>query len=178
MNMEKRSAKHEKKLVVNSAHKSTTKFYSLEKQAMKQNLPVLNPYVSIERLELGTFLTLPILNKTPHTKQTRNGKKARAKCESSEESESSEKSESNSEESESNSEESYGEKEIPTKQTSTNSKMSDYEKQIQKNLEDRRKMFEKLVGAAKKDFMGEIVKERKKRATKNPHKKRKMLPRY
>jgi uncharacterized protein YifN (PemK superfamily) len=56
--------------------------------------------------------------------------------------------------------------------------MSDYEKQIQKNLEDRRKMFEKLVGAAKKDFMGEIVKERKKRATKNPHKKRKMLPRY
>ena len=40
MNMEKRSAKHEKKLVVNSAHKSTTKFYSLEKQAMKQNLPV------------------------------------------------------------------------------------------------------------------------------------------
>jgi hypothetical protein len=51
--------------------------------------------------------------------------------------------------------------------------MSDYEKQIQKNLEDRRKMFEKLVGAAKKDFMGEIVKERKKRATKNPHKKKK-----
>ena len=57
--------------------------------------------------------------------------------------------------------------------------MSDYEKQIQKNLEDRRKMFEKLVRAAKKDFMGEIIKERtNNRAAKNPHKKRKMLPRY
>ena len=60
---------------MNSAHKSTTKFYSLEKQAMKQNLPVLNPYVSIGRLELGTLLTLPIINQTPHTKPPEMGKK-------------------------------------------------------------------------------------------------------
>jgi hypothetical protein len=65
--MEKRSAKHENESVVNSAHKSTTNFDSLEKQSLKQNLPVLNPYIKIERLDL----------ETPHTKQTdKKGKKA------------------------------------------------------------------------------------------------------
>lgn len=51
MNMEKSNAKFGGE-VMNSAPKSTTNFYSLDKNAIKQNFPVFNPYVAIERLDL------------------------------------------------------------------------------------------------------------------------------
>lgn len=43
----------------------------------------------------------------------------------------------------------------------TNTALSEYEKQIQQNIEERKKMFQELVGAAKDDFMNIISAENK-----------------
>ncbi|XP_057375972.1 WD repeat-containing protein 76-like [Daphnia carinata] len=43
----------------------------------------------------------------------------------------------------------------------TNTALSEYEKQIQQNIEERKKMFQELVGAAKNDFMNVISTESK-----------------
>lgn len=81
------------------------------------------------------------------------------------------------------SEDSDYENEIPTKKTKlkekavANSNMSEYEKQIQRNIEERRKIFQNLVGGAKKDFMVEIKKEKKIKVARHAQ-KRKKLQRY
>jgi hypothetical protein len=51
--------------------------------------------------------------------------------------------------------------------------MSDYEKLIQKNIEEKREMFEKMVGAVKR----EILQDKTNRAAQNAR-KRKVQTRY
>ncbi|KAI9554166.1 hypothetical protein GHT06_019438 [Daphnia sinensis] len=56
-------------------------------------------------------------------------------------------------------------KENKNRNRQTNTALSEYEKQIQQNIEERKKMFQELVGAAKNDFMNIISEENKEKKT-------------
>ena len=73
------------------------------------------------------------------------------------------------------SEESNEENETPVKsvekkkESDVNTKsayeLSEYEKLIQQNIEERRKMFQELIGEAKKDLLSEVNRDKMNKAT-------------
>lgn len=141
--MARRSARMSEKLLVQSPPPSNADSSSKKKTTLKQYFTVVDPCVSVKRLSLESP------TKTSHIKNMI-------------------KDESDS------SEESNEENETPVKNkekkmvnviSKATSEISEYEKEIQRNIEERRKMFQELVGDAKKDFESEIIKEKVNKAT-------------
>jgi hypothetical protein len=126
-----------------------------KKTTIKNYFTVLDPYVSIEKLNLETP------QKTSPTKKVIKDER--------------ESSEGSNEENETPVKKS--EKKTENVITKATSEMSEYEKEIQRNIEERRKMFQELVGDAKKDFESEVIREKVNKATQRGL-KRKMDERY
>jgi hypothetical protein len=162
--MQKRSSTFADMSLVNSAPNSSVDSSPKKKTLIGKHLTLLQPYVRVERLDRETLRRLlPSVRKVVEDQS-----------ESSEESVEENESES--------SEESAEENETPVKQNKTSerktnakatSEMSEYEKQIQRNIEEKEKMFQQLIGGAKKDFMKvvpktnynnvEVIKKKKRR---------------
>ncbi len=143
------------KLSVQSPPPRNVESSSKKTTTIKKYFTVLDPFVSVERLDLETP------QKTSPTKRV-----IKDECESSEES---------NEENETPVKKS--EKKTGNVITKATSEMSEYEKEIQRNIEERRKMFQELVGDAKKDFESEVIREKVNKATQRGL-KRKMEERY
>ncbi|XP_046452338.1 WD repeat-containing protein 76-like [Daphnia pulex] len=141
--MARRSARVSEKLSVQSPPPRNVDSSPKTKTTIKNYFTVLDPYVSIEKLNLETP------QKTSPTKKVIKDER--------------ESSEGSNEENETPVKKS--EKKTENVITKANSEMSEYEKEIQRNIEERRKMFQELVGDAKKDFESEVIREKVNKAT-------------
>jgi hypothetical protein len=175
--MQKRSSTFADMSLVNSAPNSSVDSSPKKKTLIGKHLTLLQPYVRVERLDQETLRRLlPSVRKVVEDQ-------SESSEESDEKNESEYSAEELAEENESeSSEESAEENETPVKQNKTSerktnakatSEMSEYEKQIQRNIEEKEKMFQQLIGGAKKDFMKvvpktnynnvEVIKKKKRR---------------
>ena len=175
--MQKRSSTFADMSLVNSAPNSSVDSSPKKKTLIGKHLTLLQPYVRVERLDRETLRRLlPSVRKVVEDQ-------SESSEESVEKNESEYSAEELAEENESeSSEESAEENETPVKQNKTSerktnakatSEMSEYEKQIQRNIEEKEKMFQQLIGGAKKDFMKvvpktnynnvEVIKKKKRR---------------
>jgi hypothetical protein len=161
--MQKRSSTFADMSLVNSAPNSSVDSSPKKKPLIGKHLTLLQPYVRVERLDQETLRRLLPVRKAVED-QSESSEESVEKNES--ECSAEELAEENESES---SEESAEENETPVKQNKTserktnakaNSEMSEYEKQIQRNIEENEKMFQQFIGGAKKGFMKVVPKKK------------------
>lgn len=136
--MARRSARFAEKLLVKSPQPNCVDSSKKKPTTIKQYFTALDPYVSIEKLNLET--PKKILPVKPEEKVESESKKKPSK--------------ENGKPVKSN------EKKKEIVNTKSTYEMSEYEKMIQENIEARRKMFQELVGEAKNDFEIEVNREK------------------
>jgi flagellar motor protein MotB len=148
--MQKRSSTFADMSLVNSAPNSSVDSSPKKKTLIGKHLTLLQPYVRVERLDQETFRTLlPSVRKVFEDQ-------SESSEESDEKNESERSAEELAEENESeSSEESTEENETPVKQNKTSerktnakatSEMSEYEKQIQRNIEENEMLGINMLG--------------------------------
>jgi hypothetical protein len=160
--MQKRSSTFADMSLVNSAPNLSVDSFPKKKPLIGKHFTLLQPYVLVERLDQETLRRLLPVRKAVEDQ-------SESSEESVEKNESECSAEEFAEENESEaSEESVEENETPVKQNRTSerkinakatSEMSEYEKQIQRNIEENEKMFQQFIGGAKKGFMKVVPKK-------------------
>jgi|688.fasta_scaffold245926_3 hypothetical protein len=142
--MARKSARVAEKLLIKSPSPNCADSSKTKPTTIKQYFTVLDPYVSIEKLNLETPKKLfPI--------EAEKREDSQSSEESNEENETPVKSVEKKKESDVNTKSAY--------------ELSDYEKLIQQNIEERRKMFQELIGEAKKDLQSEVNRDKINKAT-------------
>ena len=142
--MARKSSRVAEKLLIKSPSPNCADSSKTKLTTIKQYFTVLDPYVSIEKLNLETPKKLfPIKAEKKEDSQSSE--------ESNEENETPVKSVEKKKESDVNTKSAY--------------ELSEYEKLIQQNIEERRKMFQELIGEAKKDLLSEVNRDKMNKAT-------------